>query len=404
MAKSAKGGGSLFQRKGKRTWIASFIDAGGEHRTLSTRTTDKAAAQRVLNHWTNQAALRRAGLVDSADERYRDAGKLPIATHLARWREHLIGKGSSERHCNHVHTVASRVLSAASVATIADLSADRVLSALELLRQGGSSSRTINHARGAVRSFSRWAQSNRLTRSDATAGLTSFKGTDIRRERRALDPQEAVLLVHWTDARGPVFGGVSGVDRALAYRMAMGTGFRAGELRGLRVADCDTRGCTIRLRAGLAKNRTETAQPITAELASVLRESIKARGLRGSDAVLLLPGRTADAVRLDIRRARVWWARSASTTVERRARWRSGLLRWQDDAGRVADFHALRVSYITSLIGGGVNVKAAQTLARHSDPKLTLAVYTKLGLNDTRRALDALPSLSPSEGIRLAVG
>ena len=80
----------------------------------------------------------------------------------------------------------------------------------------------------------------------------------------------------------------------------------------------------------------------------------------------------------------------------------------RDDAGRAADFHALRVTYITHLIAGGANAKVAQELARHSDPKLTLGTYTRLGLNDSRRALDALPALAErgnrAEAVAMASG
>ncbi len=57
----------------------------------------------------------------------------------------------------------------------------------------------------------------------------------------------------------------------------------------------------------------------------------------------------------------------------------------------VADFHSPRVSFITALVNGGASVKVAQELARHSDPKLTLNVYTTLGIHDAASALEALP-------------
>ena len=46
-----------------------------------------------------------------------------------------------------------------------------------------------------------------------------------------------------------------------------------------------------------------------------------------------------------------------------------------DDQGRVVDTHSLRHGYISALALAGVPVKVAQTLARHSDPKLTMNVY-----------------------------
>src|SRR5262249_12327737 len=65
-----------------------------------------------------------------------------------------------------------------------------------------------------------------------------------------------------------------------------------------------------------------------------------------------------------------------------------------DDQGRVVDMHSLRHGYITTLAKAGVPLKTLQTLARHSDPKLTLNVYSHLTLIDTASALEALSDLS----------
>jgi hypothetical protein len=46
------------------------------------------------------------------------------------------------------------------------------------------------------------------------------------------------------------------------------------------------------------------------------------------------------------------------------------------DGPEYADFHALRHSFVTALAAAGVGPKELQTLARHSDPRLTLGVYT----------------------------
>ena len=41
----------------------------------------------------------------------------------------------------------------------------------------------------------------------------------------------------------------------------------------------------------------------------------------------------------------------------------------------LGDFHSFRHSFVTWLATSNMPVKMAQTLARHSDPKLTLNVY-----------------------------
>ena len=56
-----------------------------------------------------------------------------------------------------------------------------------------------------------------------------------------------------------------------------------------------------------------------------------------------------------------------------------------------ADFHALRHSYISLLAAGGVHPKIAQSLARHSDIKLTMNRYTHTVISDEAEALEVLP-------------
>src|SRR5262249_41589173 len=66
----------------------------------------------------------------------------------------------------------------------------------------------------------------------------------------------------------------------------------------------------------------------------------------------------------------------------------------RDDAGRVADFHALRHTSITNLAAGGVHPKTAQQLARHSTITLTMDRYAATLREDHSQALDSLPDLS----------
>ena len=64
-----------------------------------------------------------------------------------------------------------------------------------------------------------------------------------------------------------------------------------------------------------------------------------------------------------------------------------------DASGRHADFHALRHTFITGLVAGGVNPKVAQTLARHFVITLTMDRYAHAYAGNIAAALDALPDL-----------
>jgi integrase len=59
--------------------------------------------------------------------------------------------------------------------------------------------------------------------------------------------------------------------------------------------------------------------------------------------------------------------------------------------GLFADFHSMRHLFITSLERAGIRPKMAQILARHSDIRLTLGVYTHVELHDQTAAIGALP-------------
>ena len=66
---------------------------------------------------------------------------------------------------------------------------------------------------------------------------------------------------------------------------------------------------------------------------------------------------------------------------------------YEDECGRVFDFHALRHQFISNLAAAGVHPKIAQTLARHSTISLTMDRYTHLAVADVAGALDNLPDL-----------
>lgn len=57
--------------------------------------------------------------------------------------------------------------------------------------------------------------------------------------------------------------------------------------------------------------------------------------------------------------------------------------------GRI-DFHALRHTYVTRLLAMGCGIKTTQTLARHSDPRLTLNHYAHTESENLRVAVERL--------------
>jgi hypothetical protein len=93
----------------------------------------------------------------------------------------------------------------------------------------------------------------------------------------------------------------------------------------------------------------------------------------------------------DLDAARAKWLAEAKTDKERKRRKQTSFLKYVDDDGQFADFHALRKTFITNLSLAGVQPKAAQTLARHSDINLTMNTCTMLQVLDQAAAVESLP-------------
>jgi len=94
----------------------------------------------------------------------------------------------------------------------------------------------------------------------------------------------------------------------------------------------------------------------------------------------------------DIMAARdAWLDEAKEEPAELKQRLKSDFLCYCNHDGLFADFHSMRHLFITSLERAGVSPKMAQTLARHSDIRLTLGVYTHVELPDCSAAIESLP-------------
>jgi len=102
-------------------------------------------------------------------------------------------------------------------------------------------------------------------------------------------------------------------------------------------------------------------------------------------------------IRFDIESARTFWVAEAESEKEEKKRLHADFLLYQDEKGKFADFHCLRHTFITNLGKAKVSLKTAQSLARHSDIKLTLGIYTHVDQEEQVQAIHSLPSLEPED-------
>ena len=98
MSNRGNGSGSIFKRGDGGPWYLSWYDAGGKRKSLCTKTTDKATAQRILAGKLADVALRREGIIDPRQESLiTEAGK-PIETHLADFEAMMKARQRGDGH------------------------------------------------------------------------------------------------------------------------------------------------------------------------------------------------------------------------------------------------------------------------------------------------------------------
>jgi len=156
------------------------------------------------------------------------------------------------------------------------------------------------------------------------------------------------------------------------------------------------------LPAGYSKRRRRDTQVLHPAVARRMSDWLAAREPptpEMADGEILFPvdrrtcgtdRRTARMMQQDLDAARRKWISEAESDDERLRREKSDFLKYLDSQNRYADFHSNRHTFITNLSLAGVQPRDAQALARHSDIRLTMNLYTHIELEDKAKAIGRL--------------
>lgn len=298
-----------------------------------------------------------------------------IGDHIADFIASLRNKHRAAKHVSLVETRLRRLVGLCKCTELTTLSPAGVQQVLSGLIQEGCSAQTANHYLTALKQFANWmfAQGRAPHLSFGAVSRYNVK-TDPRHQRRALSEAECQTLLV-TAARGPVRFRMSGRDRALLYLVAVSTGLRANELRQLKVADFHQAEGThfLAVKAAAAKNRRPARQPIPDEIAKMLANYVAGKAPDSRLFAMPESDHTAKMLRQDLEDAGISYC---------------------NPEGLYADFHALRHTFVTRLVGAGVDPKAIQLLARHSTPMLTLGLYSHRTMGELISAVTSVDSFA----------
>lgn len=441
------------KRRGKmRTITAPLTQDGARVRVESPRWygrvngklvrlfTDAAASMSKLAELTRKSERSKTDLHDPYDQHRLT----PIAEHMADWKKSL-SRSAGNTHVNHFFGNVSKIIAACEFKRISDIDASKVEAYLvelqkerptpsidqnkeeytrkELarlldmradaltpfmrqhrltgtgkgngkrrrypketaqrlveLRRPGLSIKTVNDYLAAMKSFCEWLKTNRRLPDSPLVHLAGGNvKLDRRHDRRILDEGQLRQVFQAARESQRIFRGLTGPAREVLYGTACVTGLRASELAVLCPRNFDLDAPKVTLSAVYTKNGKAVDQPIPSDLA----ESLRVFFVGKPDDAPLWPGT---------------WTESASDMIRIELD-ACGIPYSIDGADGIlfADFHALRHSFIALLDRSGATLKEAMQLARHSDPKLTTAVYGRARLHDLSRAVDRLSIIAPEK-------
>lgn len=281
---------------------------------------------------------------------------------IARYLAHAKQQGRSERYLAQVGALLGRVSRAAGWITL-----DQVTGASleDYLVGGGFGAKTRNNILCACRAWGRWLVRRKELATNPFAGIELARH-DSGPGSRALSPVEmaAMIAVAEADEALPEDQRRSSYIRSPWYKLAAATGLRALEMQRLRVRDVclDAGRETITLPAATAKARKVQHVPLAESVVPFVAS--------------LIAGKQPDDRLIGSSRPRSWVVAGDAKAAN--------IARRHETVG----LHSFRKGFVTALAAAGAPMSVTQRLARHSDPRLTQAVYVEANLLPLREAVN----------------
>jgi integrase len=353
------------KRKESRFFYGEYRDAVGVLRRVKLAQ-DKKTSELLLAEFARRSVLEAAGLYRPAEAQE----KRPLCEHLDDFISHLRAAERTGQHINERRNQLMLIFANCQFRYIKDITVSKMQGFISEFRQRGRASQTANSYIVSLKHFCHWLQREGRIQNDPLLNLGKLNAAmDRRHIRRALDDNEKRALLSAAQSGAP-FRGMSGEHRALLYRLALTSGLRSGELASLTWQDFELENGTptVTVAAANSKHRRQDRLPLREDVATALR-AWKADHA-DDDKVFPLPNdKAAEMMQVDLQSAGIPYV---------------------DEAGKFADFHSLRHTFISDLAKAGVHPKVCQSLARHSTFELTFNTYTHLDTKELRAAVETL--------------
>lgn len=347
--------------KSSRTWYVEYGLPNEPTRRINTGFTEKRAAEAEGTRLLQELEAERAGIV--LPSTIRNAAAEPLESLIERLIDAGgVRGGSSFGHRRNLRYYLNVLREACGWLRIRDITSESFCQWRTRESDSGErSAKTLNEYLNALRSFFSWLKRERMVLHNPLEGVQKLKPSELRRERRAITPDEFKRLL-----------AVSG-DRAFAYLLLAKFAWRVGDLAAAQWEWVDRARdhWIVRVPAHVQKGKRIASMPVDSDVRKWMESRGNAAGWTGP--IVSVPS-------LFLFRKDLLAAEIAEI----------------DATGRRVDRHALRHSGITWAADvPGASHAQVREMARHTDDRMTRR-YTDRGGVAVRHVVEGLPKFFPS--------
>ena len=361
------------------TWTAQFSDETGKVRRVSTKTTNRSVAEKILAHHETAVDHKKLQITSCKELDRLQAQQIPLEDLFVQFQHKMMVTGYSTTYIKLALQQILSMFKECKIDSVVEIRRETIERwIVDETQRKMRSIGTINTYLSAAKAFTQYLTDSGVLLNNPLKRTRKLDGElDRRKIRRAMTPDEVKSFLQAT-ALGEYHQYVGTPrERVLIYRLLLGTGLWSTEISLLTPNQIDfANGCLTLKAAKIQKNKAAIKLPIRADLLEALRERIETRLIEPHTRIFRHNNQQIlKAFYKDLKAA--------------------GIERVGTD-GRSIDISSLRETFGTMLAMAGVPLLTAQRLMRHSTLMQTARLYIDVEpFMNMVRALELLPVYAP---------
>ena len=256
------------------TWTAQFTDENGKSQRVSTKTTVRSVAEKILARYQTEVDRIRTGVATRDELSKIHFRHITLDAALERFSTKMIAGGSTSRHVSAAPKRIRRVCQETGITCLTDIRRETVERWIaDEVQKKTLAPGTINQHLTAFKSFAQYLTDIDILPKNPLQSIRHLnQEVDRRKRRRAMTAVEVERLLHAAATRKNEKRKWKAGERELIYRLLLGTGLRSKELSLLTPSQIDFERCLLRIEAAKTKNKKADVLPLRQNLVQSVKQ------------------------------------------------------------------------------------------------------------------------------------